>query len=174
MRVGEDSALRQAALEVEAHAAEAGWDQPPTLYALVPTGDLVRAEPEMARSLGLDESADPESLTPVAQDDIPADRSFEETLARIMWPPQVFGCAAVVERLMLPPDAEEGLPDEPSELESYAAKHPDRQDVRIVAAVNRSGEVHCAVRMRTNPDDLLEGPDLVPALTRLLSGTLAD
>ena len=174
MRVGEDSALRQAVLEVESHAGETGWDQPPQLFALVPTGDLVRAEPAMARTLGLDESADPDSLTPIVQDDVPTDRPFEEALARLMWPPQVVGCAAVVERLMLPPEAEDGMPEEPGELESYAAQHPDRQDVRIVAAVTRTGDAHCAVRMRTSPDDLLEGPDLVPTLTRLLSETLAD
>ncbi|UYM06084.1 PPA1309 family protein [Solicola gregarius] len=174
MRVGEDSALRQAVLEIESHAAGEGWDQPPRLYALVPTGDLVRAEPAMARSLGLDEDADPDSLTPIAQDDVPAERPFEDTLAQIMWPPQVVGCAAVVERLMLPPEAEDGLPDDARDLETYAAKHPDRQDVRIVAAVTRTGDAHCAVRMRANPDDLLEGPDLVPALTRLIAGTLAD
>lgn len=174
MRVGEDSALRQAALEVESHAADEGWDRPPRLYALVPTGDLVRAEPAMAESLGLDGAADPDSLTPVAQDEMPADRPFEDTLAQIMWPPQVAGCAAVVERLMLPPEAEDDLPDEAGELEAYAAKHPDRQDVRIVAAVTRGGDAHCVIRLRSDPDDLLEGPDLVPTLTRLLTATLAD
>jgi len=174
MRVGEDSPVRQAVLEVETHAAEEGWDQPPQLYALVPTAELVRAEPAMAETLGLDAEADPESLTPVAQEDIPPDRPFEDTLQQIMWPPGVTGCAAVIERLMLPPDAEADLPDETDELATYAAEHPRRQDVRIVVGVTRSGEVHCAVRTHDNPDDLLEGPDLVPALSRLLIQTLAD
>ncbi len=174
MRVGHDSPVRQAVLEVEAHVAEDGWDQPPRLYALVPTGELVRAEPAMAQSLGLEADADEDALTPVAQEDVPPDRPFEDTLQQIMWPPGVTGCAAAVERLMLPPDAEADLPDETEELATYAAEHPQRQEVRIVVGATRAGEVHCAVRTRDHPDDLLEGPDLVPALSRLLMQTLAD
>lgn len=174
MQVGQDSAIRRAVLEVETHVAEDGWDIPPRLYALVPTGDLVRAEPAMAQSLGLDADADPDSLTPVAQDDVPLERPFEDTLQEIMWPPGVVGCAAVVERLMLPPDAEDDLPDDAGALATYAADHPDRQEVRIVVGVTRDGDVHCALRTRDNPDDLLEGPDLVPALSALLEQTLAD
>ena len=172
--LGEDSAIRQAALEVEAHAAEDGWDRPPRLYALVPTAELIAQEPAMADRLGLDPDPAPDSLTPVAQDELPADRSFEDTLAGIMWPPQVTGCAAVLERLMLPPDAEEDLPDDEAELRRYAAEHPRRQDVRIVVAVTREGQRHCTVRGRAADAELVEGPDLVPALARLLSGTLAD
>lgn len=171
---GEDSAIRRAALEVEAHAADAGWDRPPRLYALVPTARLVADEPAMAEQLGLDPDPGPDSLTPVAQDDVPLDRPFEDTLAQIMWPPQVTGCATVVERLMLPPEAEEGLPDDAEALQDYAAEHPDRKDVRIVVAVTRDGRVHCAVRGRATEAELIEGPDLVPALARLLSATLAD
>ena len=32
-----DSPLRQAALEVESHVGDQGWDQAPRLFALVPT-----------------------------------------------------------------------------------------------------------------------------------------
>lgn len=172
--LGQDSTVRQAALEVETHAAEQGWDQPPRLYALVPTAELVAQEPAMAEQLGLEPDPQPDSLTPVAQDELPADRSFEDTLAGIMWPPQVTGCAAVLERLMLPPEAEQDLPDDEEALRSYAAEHPQRQDVRIVVAVTRDGRVHCTVRGRAADAELIEGPDLVPALARLLSGTLAD
>jgi hypothetical protein len=53
------------------------------------------------------------------------------------------------------------------------ADHPDRRDVRLVAAVTRDGARHSAVRAR-EPDDapLLEGPDLVPGLLDTLSRTL--
>ena len=37
-----DPHLRTAVLEIESHAAEAGWDQPARLFALVPTADLPR------------------------------------------------------------------------------------------------------------------------------------
>lgn len=174
MQLTPDSAIRQAALEVEAHAAGAGWDQPPRLYALVPTAELVSQEPDMAGQLGLDADPGPDALTPVAQDELPSDQEFEETLAHLMWPPQVHGCAAVVERLMLPPEAEDQLPDDGEELQRYAAEHPDRQDVRIVVAVTRAGDVHCTVRANAADAELVEGPELVPALAQLLSATLAD
>ena len=44
-----DVVLRAAVREIEAHAAEAGWDQPARLYALVPTSDLVAASPRSRR-----------------------------------------------------------------------------------------------------------------------------
>ena len=44
--------LRAAVLEIEAHAAEAGWDQPARLYALVPTADLVVARAGAGRRDG--------------------------------------------------------------------------------------------------------------------------
>ena len=52
-----DPALAEAVLEIEAHIAESGWDQPARLYALVATADLVRAEPDLARAMGLDDSS---------------------------------------------------------------------------------------------------------------------
>jgi hypothetical protein len=53
-----------------------------------------------------------------------------------------------------------------------AAQHPDRQEVRLVAAVTRGGAVHSAVRGRHEDAELLEGPDLVPGLVGLLRRTL--
>ena len=74
---------------------------------------------------------------------------------------------------MLPPGAEADLPEDPTALLEAAAAHPDRQEVRLLAAVTRDGQRHSAVRART-PDDapLLEGPDLVPGLTEALAHTL--
>ena len=40
-------------LDIEGHAAAAGWDQPPRLFALVETADLLRREPQLAAELGL-------------------------------------------------------------------------------------------------------------------------
>ncbi len=75
---------------------------------------------------------------------------------------------------MLPPSAEEALPDDSEQLRAYAAEHPERQEVRIVAAVLRDGRAHCALRVRGHdePQDLVEGPALVPGLVRLLADTL--
>lgn len=169
-----DAVLQAAVREIEAHAAEAGWDQPSRLYALVPTSDLLAREPALAAAMGLDEAGAAGTLTPVEQDTLPADRSLEQVLEQIMWPAEVFGCAAVVERFVLPPDADQTIPEDPTEAERYAASHPERQEVRIVAAATRDGATYCALRLRSHDDDrsVVESPDLVPALLELLVGTL--
>jgi hypothetical protein len=170
-----DTALRAAVREVEAHAAASGWDQPAQLYALVPTAELIEAEPALAAQLGLDEADDAGSLTPIQQE-VPLDRALEEVLLGISWPPTVVGCAVVVERLVLPPAAESALPEDAQEALDAAAAHPDRQEVRMAVAVTRDGRSHCALRLRTyeGEADVLDGPDLVPTLVALLFETLTD
>ncbi|MGH3586913.1 MAG: PPA1309 family protein, partial [Pseudonocardia sp.] len=116
-----DAVLQASVREIETHAAEAGWDQPARLYALVPTSDLVAREPGLAAAIGIDDATAAGSLTPVEQDQMPADRSLEQVLEQIMWPAEVYGCAAVVERLVLPPAADGELPEDPSAAEEYAA-----------------------------------------------------
>jgi len=169
-----DPVLKAAVREIEAHAAEAGWDQPGRLYALVPTADLLAREPQLAAAMGIDEASAAGSLTPVEQDQMPADRSLEQTLEQIMWPAEVFGCAAVVERLVLPPGADDAMPEDPKAAEEFAAEHPDRQEVRIVAGATREGATYCALRLRSHDEDqsVVESPDLVPALLQLLLSTL--
>jgi hypothetical protein len=170
----EHAVLRSAVREIEAHVAESGWDQPARLYALVPTSDLLVHEPALATAMGLDEVVAAGSLTPVEQDDVPADTPLEDVLEQIMWPREVVGCAAVVERLVLPPSADEQLPSDPEAAEAFAAEHPDREEVRIVAAATRDGTTYCALRMRAHDDALsvVEAPDLVTALLELVRGTL--
>jgi hypothetical protein len=170
-----DRLLRAAVREIEAHAAASGWDQPARLYALVPTADLLVREPALAAVLGLDGSAaSTTSLTPVEQDEVPAETPLESVLEEIMWPEEVVGCAAVVERLVLPPTADDQLPPDPAEAERFATEHPDREEVRIVAAATRAGSTYCALRLRAHDDALsvVESPDLVPALLQLLRSTL--
>ena len=163
-----DPALAAAVMEIERHAAQAGWDQPARLFALVDTSRLVDREPQLAGTLGDAE------LTPVEQDGLAPGRALEGQLATISWPETVDGCAAMVERFVLPPDVEADLPDEPEAAASYVAEHPDRQEVRIVAAALRSGASFCALRLRAHDDDesVLGGEDLVPALLELVRGTL--
>jgi len=169
-----DPVLRAAVREIETHAAEAGWDQPARLYALVPTADLVEREPRLAAAMGLDATTAAGSLTPVEQDHVPLDRTLEQVLGEIMWPAEVFGAAAVVERLVLPPSANEQIPEDASAAEEYAATHPERQEVRIVAGATRDGSTYCALRLKSHDDhnSVVEGTDLVPALLELLSSTL--
>lgn len=168
------SPLARAVREIEAHAHETGWDQPPQLFALVPTDELLAREPDLGARLGIDAATAAGSLTPVQQEELPLDRPLEQTLAQIMWPAEVTGCAAVMERLALPPEAEAGMPEEQAEAQEYAATHPDRQEVRMAAGVSRDGNQHCVLRVRTHEGALLQGPDLVPTLTRILLDTLRD
>jgi hypothetical protein len=168
MQLMPDSPLRRAALEVEAYVGNQGWDQLPRLFALVPTADLIAREPALADQL----SSDADSITPVEQE-LDGTRELEDLLAEIEWPDAVIGCAAVIERIMLPPDAEASLPDDPEALVAAATAHPDRREVRLVAAVTRDGRAHSAVRGREPLDaELLEGPDLVPGLIEHLRSTL--
>jgi hypothetical protein len=169
-----DSVLQAAVREIETHAAEGGWDQPARLYALVPTSDLLAREPALAAAMGIDDAVAAGSLTPVEQDEVPADTPLEAVLERIVWPGEVTGCAAVVERLVLPPAADRQLPADPVEAERFAADHPDREEVRIVAGATRAGSTYCALRLRAHDDPLsvIEAPDLVPGLLELVRGTL--
>ena len=181
---GREVDLAAVVREVEAHAAGAGWDQPAALFALVETADLLRREPQLAEVLGLvsteadaagDPSGDPSSdggrYTPVEQERI--DGEVEDLLAEILWPAEVDGCAAVVERLVLPPEVDDEIPDSPAEAADYAASHPDRHEVRIVAGVLRTGESWCVLRLRSHDEDesVVGSRDLVPALLRLLHAT---
>ena len=171
-----DAVVRAVALEVEAHVAASGWDQPARLYALVPTSELMAAEPALAARLGLDAQTGAGSFTPVEQEDLPADRPLEQLLHEIVWPPQVAGCAAVMERVLLPDAVEQQLPDDEHELAEVVSDHPLREDVRVAAAVTRDGRGHCAVRLRANDHDdaVMDGADLVPGLLTLLDRTLED
>ena len=171
-----DPALAAAVLEIESHIAEGGWDQPARLYALVDTAQLVAREPALASAMGLDSASAEGSLTPVEQDQLSPDRPLETVLESIVWPADVTGCAAVVERLVLPPDVDEQIPDDPSAAEQFAREHPDRQEVRIVAGVTRTGSTYCALRLRAHDDDhsVVGGGDLVPQLLALLGATLEE
>jgi hypothetical protein len=169
-----DSALARAVREIEAHANEAGWDQPPALFALVPTDELLAREPGLGAALGIDTGTAAGTLTPVQQEELPLDRPLEETLAQIMWPAEVAGCATVLERVALPPEAEADMPEDPDQAREFAAGHPDRHEVRMAAGVSRDGNQHCVLRVRTHEGALVQGPDLVPTLTRLLLDTLRD
>lgn len=169
-----DLSLRAAVLELEKHAAESGWDQPARLFALVPTADLLKNEPSLAEVIEVDPDADlTGSLTPIEQEPVGDDEQLEELLTQVIWPAEVHGTAAIVERLVLPPSVGE-IPDDPEAAAELAQNHPDRQEVRIVAGATRTGTTYCALRVRSHDDDfaVIEGTDLVPSLLQLLLATL--
>lgn len=178
-RVGDldvDPALASAVLEIEQHASSLGWDQPARLFALVDTAELVRAEPALAAAMGLDDAAEQGSLTAVEQDGLDPAVALEQSLETITWPAGVTGAAAVVERFVLPPGADDDIPADPEQAAAYAAAHPDRQELRLVAGATRAGATYCAMRFRSHDDDtkVVGGADLVPALLELLAATLTE
>ena len=161
--------------EIEKHVAVEGWDQNPRLFALARTVELVALEPEIAEALGA-EGEDPESLTPIEQEPLDRERPLDEVLATTMWPDEVVGAALVIERVVLPPSAEDALAEEdPAALETAAAAHPDRQDVRMAVVVTRDGRRVCALRLRAHDvdDEVLVGENLVPRLADALAATLS-
>ncbi|TSB25853.1 PPA1309 family protein [Streptomyces sp. NBC_01525] len=168
------SPLTRAVLEIDEYSAGLGWDQPARLFALVDSAKLRAQEPALASQLGIDDDA-AASLTPVEQDEIPAQTPLDEFLATIAWPDAVAGCALTVERLMLPPSAEDSVPaglDE-KQLATWVAEHPDRQEVRMTVAVLRDGSRESALRLREKDatSEVLTGASLVPGLADALAAT---
>ncbi len=172
------AALAEAVHEIERHVAGGGWDGPVRVFALVLTGRALETEPGLEAQLQPEVVArarrDPHHLTSVEQEDLPGAASLEDLLARLSWPETVDGAAVVVERVVLPPAAEDAMPEDPDEAVAYLMAHPDRQDVRIAVGVLRGGEAWCAVRTRANDaDDAVGGaPDLVPGLVHAVGATL--
>ncbi|GAA5118625.1 PPA1309 family protein [Haloechinothrix salitolerans] len=168
------------AREVDEFVATAGWDQPPQLFALVPTADLLAKQPELADRLDVESP-----LTPVAQESLP-ESDLGDALAKIAWPDTVAGCALAHEIVVLPPGAEPELEEAAGEsgdverLQRAAANHPERTEARLVAAVSRDGARACVMRLRgkaenaaSEPvDEVIEHPDLAPNLLDALATTL--
>ncbi|GAA1101308.1 PPA1309 family protein [Nocardiopsis exhalans] len=156
-------------MDLERHAAEQGWDRPLGLYALVPTSELLAAEPALAGLLGIDSPASPDELTPVEQEALSPDVPLEEALGRILWPEGVAGCALVMERLVV-----KGSDETLAAGEDPTASGKETEEIRMVAGVLRDGSRHCAMRMRSHDSEteVLNGPDLIPALTSALALTL--
>ena len=165
--------------ETEAHVAAFGWDQPVRVFALVRTNEALAADPDIAELLDaatVEESrTDPELLMVVEQEGLPAAADLEHLLARLAWPESVHGAAISVERLVLPPAAQdeaEAITDAAERL-AFLQARPDREDIRMVVGVLRSGESWCVLRSRTHDDDasIYQGEQLVPGLTEALAAT---
>lgn len=166
--------LSVVALETERYVAGAGWDQPLRLFALVATADLMRAEPGLVvKPADGDQGG---ALSAVEQDELPDADGVEALLAGIAWPPTVVGCALALERIVVPPEAERDLPDDPAAALRQLASHPAREDVRLLVAVTRDGGARCLLRQRSHDRDdrVATGEDIAPGLVEALRATLAD
>jgi hypothetical protein len=163
--------LQEVVLDLERHAAAAGWDAAPQLYALVQGDVLRRQEPALADELGVKGNDIAALEQPPMDTSLP---SVEDALGTIVWPDLVSGCALVIERLMLPPEVEAEIPEDEDEALAFVTGHPQREEVRMVVAVLRDGTRHTALRLRQHDDEnsVLTGVDLVPALANALAETL--
>lgn len=172
-------ALAEAVTEIERHVATGGWDGPVRVFALVRTQAALDAEPALASQLPpavlAAAASDADHLTSVEQEGLPASDDLEGLLGAIAWPDGVDGAALTVERIVLPPEAERDLPDDPDQALSALLAHPQRQDVRLAVGVLRDGPSWCAVRQRAaDRDDAVgQGADVVPGLVEALRATFA-
>lgn len=159
------------ALDTERHVARSGWDQPIRLFALVSTATLLESEPALAAQIPQDERG---GFTAIEQDELPSTSSVEELLGPMAWPEQVEGVAIAVERIVVPPEAERDLPADPGQALEALAGHPDRADVRLLAAVLRDGEQVTLLRQRAHDrdEDVAMGAQIAPGLVEALAATL--
>lgn len=158
--------------EVEGHVAEAGWDQPPQLFALVDTEQLLAAEPQLAQTMGI-VVAHPGALTPIAQEPF-GEGALDEQLAAVVFGPEVLGVVLAHEVLILPPSAEQTLEDT-HDVSEQASSHPERREVRMAVGVLRDGRREAVLRLRGaegSEDQRVTGTDLVPGLSEALLATL--
>jgi hypothetical protein len=163
--------IEAAVAEIEVHVHRAGWDQRPALFALVHAAEFARDEPATAAVLGVT-TEDGDRLTPIEQEALP-EGDLDVALGRIAWPSPVAGCALSQEILLLPPSAQDDLPEDPGAAQ-VAAEHPERREARLVVGVLRDGSSAAVLRLRDADDDLLTGPDLAPNLVAALLATLED
>lgn len=166
-----DDPFLRAAVDTEQHVARAGWDQPPRLFALVRTARLREREPGLVGDLGPGDG-----YTAIEQEGLPPTSDLESLLGRMAWPEEVDGVALAVERIVVPPEAERELPDDPREATDRLAAHPLRKDVRLLAACLRDGRSTCLLRQRDHDSDdaVAVGQDIAPGLTHALALTLVE
>ena len=167
------SPLLTAAADTERHVARLGWDQPPRLFALVRTSLLREREPSLADQLA---DAVDGGLTAVEQEGLPPTSDLESLLGRVSWPEDVVGAVLSIERIVVPPEAEHDLPEDPQAATERLSAHPDRKDVRLVAACLREGEEICLLRQRDHDSDdaVAIGHGIAPGLSHALAATFRD
>lgn len=162
--------LTDCAIDTERHIARSGWDQPVRLFAIARNADLIEREPALAEQLG---AAEPQAYSSIEQEGLLPARSIDELLGRIAWPEEVDGAVVSVERVVVPPEAERDLPDDPDAATEALSAHPDRQDVRLVVGVLREGETVSLLRQRAHDTDdkVAIGHEIAPGLVAALRAT---
>lgn len=171
-------ALAQEIVALERHVASAGWEGPIRVFALVYTAQALKDTPSLADEIPPESlqaaQHDPYTLLAIEQEDLPQAPNLETLLASLAWPETVHGVAVSVEQFVVPPSATDGLPTDPNQQVEILLNHPQREDVRIVAGVLRTGERWCALRYRSHDfdDQVAQSSDAVPGLLNGLQATL--
>lgn len=171
------TALRRVVDEVEIGSSRLGWDQPPALYALVSTGELLATDdlPEDIAE-GIRASWDGTSLhfTAILQESL-SDDQLEEALPRLAWPDSVAGVAVSVERIIVPPEVDAAAPEDPEEALQFINEHPARSEVRLTVGVLRGQVSWCEIRTKAfdQDTDVIKGKNLVPQLVELIEASLS-
>lgn len=188
--VPSQEALARTVHEIIDFVDSEGWDQPPMMFALVPTVLLAASEPALSDQLDAGHE-----YTPVLQESFPDDvgggsPALDEFLATTSWPESVAGCALVQEIVVLPPSAETDLDEALVPLladplaadeaaRTAAHNHPERREGRLIAGVLRDGPAMALLQLRPSDDDdpfagieLRTYDDLAPNVIRALYATL--
>lgn len=173
-RTESQQALNRAMLEAVDFVHAEGWDQPPTLFGLVPSELMEDHVPE----------AETNPLTLVVQDTLPGtilpgSNELLDYLSRTVWPPQVVGVALAQEIVFRDSAAEpEDLPhDDDLPAGTYRA--------RLFSGVLRSG-AHLTLLQRRPTSEELErggkftqddvelrgGPNVAPEVLAVLRASL--
>jgi len=169
--------IKEAVREIESYVSTFGWDGPVRVFALIRSADALADHPELANELpadvSLEAASSPEAFFSVEQEELPPADSIDHLLSQIAWPESVAGAAISCERITLPPEAENDIPDDEAEAEKFLATDPRREDVRMVVGIARTGESWCALRLRSHDhdDEVLQSKDLVPELVEALRTT---
>lgn len=163
--------------------APSGPDQPPTVFALVPTPVLAQLDPELV------DPDDDSPLSLLAEDPLPAAgpgddaepyAALEEFLATASWPEPVVGAAVVLDIVVLPPDARADLSEQhqPPLVRSAARNHPDSRSARLAVGALRGGPrlalLELVPESTDEPHELRTHPELAADLQDALSAALAE
>ena len=168
--------LSIAALDTERHVGSAGWDQPPRLFALVPTAELLTREPQLAAGLTVSDQIEG-ALTAIEQEDLPETDSIESLLGQIAWPDTV---ARLRHRRRAPRRPTGGRARPP--LATTTRRWPSSPGTPTVATSGcsrpstRDGSSICLLRQREHDSDdrVATGSDIAPGLVAALRATFTD
>ena len=119
--------------------------------------------------------ASADGLTPVEQEPLPPGPASSRCSPRSCGRRTSPGVPRSPSGSVLPPEADALVPDDPQEAQAFAANHPDREEVRIVAAALRGGASACcgsATVTRRRASRSSPAPTWCPSLLMMLHATL--